>query len=266
MSIALRAGGADEHLGDKASALVDGALAPREHERLLGHVALCPACRAVVDGEREAKAFVARLAQPEMGVALTAALLTVPGAVNDDRVPLLAPVLEPLGASSRLPVALPATRAGRSSARAFAALSGVSATAAAVLIVGATAPATGLVAASGPAVPPTQQATLASAATVTPVGGGDPAGATAAWSMSDSSGRPVVRPAFSLVSGSDTPLRPAASSSRSFVVKGAPTPLMASARTAVSGLPTALTAAAAPAPSPPWVQPVALDPTAAASR
>jgi hypothetical protein len=265
MSITLRPSGPEEHLGDKASALVDGALDPREHERLLGHVALCPACRSVVDREREAKAFVARLAQPEMGVALTAALLTVPGFVDGDPAAPVAPVLEPLTASSGLPVAGPAARAGRSSARALVALSGVSATAAAVLIVGVTtAPATGLVAAEGISGAAVQRPVVAVTANAS-AGPGQAGGTGGALpgSVSDPTVWPTVRPVFSLVSGSGGPLRGVAAPTESLARRAVPMPMVAPAGTTVSGVPTAFTAAAKPAPSPPWVQPLAVDLTSA---
>lgn len=136
MSLSLRASlaGSDEHLGDRASALVDEALSPREHERLLSHVARCPACHAVVDGERAAKVLVSRLAHPEMGVALTAALLTLPGMAGSGPATDV-PSLPPGG----LPVAVPAARPPRSTARGLVGWSGAGATAAAVLLVGATA-------------------------------------------------------------------------------------------------------------------------------
>jgi hypothetical protein len=162
-------------------------------------------------------------------------------------------------------VAVPAARPGRSSARALAALSGVSATAAAVLIVGATtAPATGLVAAEGIAGTAAQQPAVAVTANAS-VGAG-PAGGTvgtAPGSVSDPSLRPTVRPVFSLVSGSGGPLRSVAASSESLARRAAPMPMVAPAGTTVSGLPTAFTAAAKPAPSPPWVQPLAVDLTSA---
>ena len=197
---------AGEHLGDRVSALVDAALDPREHERLLAHVAGCPACRMAVDGERAAKAWVSRLSQPEIGVALTATLLTLQGSSPPAAraVPVLTAVqTEPRAGHSELRLGLPvgaaATRSGRSSVRTFAALSGAGATAAAVLFVGAAAaPATGVVAASGVASPlttPVAATTVAAAPTLTLT--------QAAASMTD---RAATMPMPPALAGAPTPL------------------------------------------------------------
>ena len=217
MSITRRPAGSSlgEHLGDRVSALVDAALDPREHERLLAHVAVCSACRLAVDGERAAKAWVSRLSQPEIGVALTATLLTLPGGTTGTTTgrttrpgfapPAVTPAAtamdtDPVGQRRGLPLALPAARSGRSSVRTFAALSGAGATAAAVLFVGAAAaPATGVVASSG-VTPLTTPASTAAAA-----------------------------PALTLTQAAATLTEPAATMPKPPAMPGAPTPLVATA-------------------------------------
>lgn len=63
------------HVGDLVSALVDGALDHDTRDRLLAHLATCPACRAEVEDERRVKARLGRLADPDVPAELTTRLL-----------------------------------------------------------------------------------------------------------------------------------------------------------------------------------------------
>lgn len=53
------------HIGPKASALVDGQLAPVEEERAWSHVLTCPGCRELVEREVWVKREVGSLSAPE---------------------------------------------------------------------------------------------------------------------------------------------------------------------------------------------------------
>lgn len=53
------------HIGPKASALVDGQLAPVEEERAWSHVLTCPGCRQLVEHEVWVKREVGSLLAPE---------------------------------------------------------------------------------------------------------------------------------------------------------------------------------------------------------
>jgi len=72
------------HVGELVSALVDGALDHDTRDRLLAHLAGCPACRADVDDERRAKARLTGLSDPALPAALVARLraIGIPEAVG----------------------------------------------------------------------------------------------------------------------------------------------------------------------------------------
>ncbi len=53
------------HVGAKASALVDGQLAPAEEERAWQHVLTCPGCRRLVEREGWVKRQLGSLSSPE---------------------------------------------------------------------------------------------------------------------------------------------------------------------------------------------------------
>lgn len=53
------------HIGTKASALVDGQLAPAEEERAWSHVLSCPGCRRLVEHEGWVKRQLGSLSTPE---------------------------------------------------------------------------------------------------------------------------------------------------------------------------------------------------------
>lgn len=54
------------HIGAKASALVDGQLAPAEEERAWSHVLTCPGCRRLVEREGWVKRQLGSLCAPEV--------------------------------------------------------------------------------------------------------------------------------------------------------------------------------------------------------
>lgn len=70
------------HLGPEVSALVDGELNHDDRDRALAHLTRCPACRAVVDSERAAKAVIANLSDPVPSEVLVASLLSLPGPLD----------------------------------------------------------------------------------------------------------------------------------------------------------------------------------------
>ena len=65
------------HVGDLVSALVDGALDHDTRDRLLAHLAGCPACRAEVEDERRLKARLTGLADPELPADLVSRLRAI---------------------------------------------------------------------------------------------------------------------------------------------------------------------------------------------
>ncbi|QAY62029.1 zf-HC2 domain-containing protein [Xylanimonas allomyrinae] len=75
------------HLGDWLSPLADGQLAPAQAERALAHVAVCPACAAGLEAEREARRALATAADvavsPGLNDRLMALSASVPSAAGD---------------------------------------------------------------------------------------------------------------------------------------------------------------------------------------
>ena len=90
-------------LGDVAAALVDGELDHAARERAHRHLAHCAGCRAEVEGQRQVKARLSGVAQPEPSAALTNRLLHVAAPVEEPRL-LVPPDTRP---PSRPPAALP---------------------------------------------------------------------------------------------------------------------------------------------------------------
>ncbi|CAL9433508.1 hypothetical protein SUDANB6_02096 [Streptomyces sp. enrichment culture] len=71
---------AEQHLGDRLAALVDGELGHDARERVLAHVATCPKCKAEVDAQRRLKSVFAQAAPPPPSESLLARLQGLPGA------------------------------------------------------------------------------------------------------------------------------------------------------------------------------------------
>ncbi|MGC0384915.1 zf-HC2 domain-containing protein [Streptomyces sp. SAI-129] len=75
---------AEQHLGDRLSALVDGELGHDARERVLAHVATCPKCKAEVDAQRRLKNVFAKAAPPAPSESFLARLQGLPGGGDTD--------------------------------------------------------------------------------------------------------------------------------------------------------------------------------------
>ncbi|MEU9588670.1 zf-HC2 domain-containing protein [Streptomyces sp. NPDC048193] len=75
---------AEQHLGDRLSALVDGELGHDARERVLAHVATCPKCKAEVDAQRRLKNVFAAAAPPAPSESFLARLQGLPGGGDTD--------------------------------------------------------------------------------------------------------------------------------------------------------------------------------------
>jgi hypothetical protein len=75
---------AEQHLGDRLSALVDGELGHDTRERVLAHVATCPKCKAEVDAQRRLKNVFAETAPPPPSESFLARLQGLPGGGDTD--------------------------------------------------------------------------------------------------------------------------------------------------------------------------------------
>ncbi|MFF5154913.1 anti-sigma factor family protein [Streptomyces sp. NPDC000348] len=81
---------AEQHLGDRLSALVDGELGHDARERVLAHVATCAKCKAEVDAQRRLKSVFAQAAPPPPSESFLARLQGLPagGDLGDGGPPL----------------------------------------------------------------------------------------------------------------------------------------------------------------------------------
>ncbi|MPY63017.1 anti-sigma factor family protein [Streptomyces spongiae] len=70
---------ADQHLGDRLSALVDGELGHDSRERVLAHLATCTKCKAEADAQRRLKNVFAEAAPPSPSESFLARLQGLPG-------------------------------------------------------------------------------------------------------------------------------------------------------------------------------------------
>ncbi|WP_030619561.1 zf-HC2 domain-containing protein [Streptomyces sclerotialus] len=70
---------AEQHLGDRLAALVDGELGHDQRERVLAHLATCGKCKAEADAQRELKNVFAEMAPPGPSDGLLARLQGLPG-------------------------------------------------------------------------------------------------------------------------------------------------------------------------------------------
>ncbi|MDQ0959337.1 hypothetical protein QFZ66_003215 [Streptomyces sp. B4I13] len=75
---------AEQHLGDRLSALVDGELGHDTRERVLAHVATCPKCKSEVDAQRRLKNVFAEVAPPTPSESFLARLQGLPGGGDPD--------------------------------------------------------------------------------------------------------------------------------------------------------------------------------------
>ncbi|MCM2389076.1 anti-sigma factor family protein [Streptomyces albipurpureus] len=70
---------AEQHLGDRLAALVDGELKHDVRDRVLAHLATCPKCKAEADAQRRLKSVFAQSAPPPVSEGLLARLQGLPG-------------------------------------------------------------------------------------------------------------------------------------------------------------------------------------------
>ncbi|MGW1543903.1 anti-sigma factor family protein [Streptomyces sp. NPDC002309] len=70
---------AEQHLGDRLAALVDGELGHDTRERVLAHVATCAKCKVEVDAQRRLKNVFAEVAPPPPSESFLARLQGLPG-------------------------------------------------------------------------------------------------------------------------------------------------------------------------------------------
>ncbi|MER5933680.1 zf-HC2 domain-containing protein [Streptomyces sp. NPDC002054] len=70
---------AEQHLGDRLAALVDGELSHDARERVLAHLATCPRCKAEADAQRRLKTLFVESAPPPPSAGLLARLQGLPG-------------------------------------------------------------------------------------------------------------------------------------------------------------------------------------------
>ncbi|MGW2101856.1 zf-HC2 domain-containing protein [Streptomyces olivaceoviridis] len=70
---------AEQHLGDRLSALVDGELGHETRERVLAHLATCARCKAEADAQRALKNVFAAAAPPPPSASFLARLQGLPG-------------------------------------------------------------------------------------------------------------------------------------------------------------------------------------------
>ncbi|MFF2651199.1 anti-sigma factor family protein [Streptomyces sp. NPDC058045] len=75
---------AEQHLGDRLAALVDGELGHDARERVLAHLATCPKCKAEADAQRRLKSVFAQAAPPPPSESFLARLQGLSGEGPDD--------------------------------------------------------------------------------------------------------------------------------------------------------------------------------------
>ncbi|HET6634005.1 MAG TPA: zf-HC2 domain-containing protein [Streptomyces sp.] len=73
---------AEQHLGDRLAALVDGELGHDSRERVLSHLATCRNCKAEADAQRRLKSVFADTAPPPPSAGLLARLQGLPGGAD----------------------------------------------------------------------------------------------------------------------------------------------------------------------------------------
>lgn len=75
---------AEQHLGDRLSALVDGELGHETRERVLAHLATCAKCKSEADAQRRLKNVFAEMAPPPPSESFLARLQGLPGGGDPD--------------------------------------------------------------------------------------------------------------------------------------------------------------------------------------
>ncbi|MDG4862139.1 zf-HC2 domain-containing protein, partial [Streptomyces sp. T-3] len=76
---------AEQHLGDRLAALVDGELGHDTRDRVLAHLATCPKCKAEADAQRSLKTYFASTAPPGPSESFLARLQGLSEGDEDDR-------------------------------------------------------------------------------------------------------------------------------------------------------------------------------------
>ncbi|MEU0780774.1 anti-sigma factor [Streptomyces sp. NPDC006173] len=75
---------AEQHLGDRLSALVDGELGHESRDRVLAHLATCAKCKVEADAQRRLKNVFAEMAPPPPSESFLARLQGLPGGGDSD--------------------------------------------------------------------------------------------------------------------------------------------------------------------------------------
>jgi hypothetical protein len=75
---------AEQHLGDRLSALVDGELGHESRDRVLAHLVTCAKCKAEADAQRRLKNVFAEMAPPPPSESFLARLQGLPGGGDSD--------------------------------------------------------------------------------------------------------------------------------------------------------------------------------------
>jgi hypothetical protein len=75
---------AEQHLGDRLSALVDGELGHESRDRVLAHLVTCARCKAEADAQRQLKNVFAEAAPPPPSESFLARLQGLPGGDDPD--------------------------------------------------------------------------------------------------------------------------------------------------------------------------------------
>ncbi|WP_225846221.1 anti-sigma factor [Streptomyces sp. HPF1205] len=82
-----RSAPAEQHLGDRLAAFVDGELTGDSRDRVLAHLATCPQCKAAAAEQRRLKSVVAASELPAISAGLLARLQGLPGMDGGDGSP-----------------------------------------------------------------------------------------------------------------------------------------------------------------------------------
>lgn len=75
---------AEQHLGDRLAALVDGELPDDARERVLAHLATCGGCKTAADEQRRLKSVISASTPPAISAGLLARLQGLPGLTDSD--------------------------------------------------------------------------------------------------------------------------------------------------------------------------------------
>ncbi len=82
-----RSAPAEQHLGDRLAAFVDGELTDDSRDRVLAHLATCPQCKTAAAEQRRMKSVVAQSELPAISAGLLARLQGLPGMGADTGLP-----------------------------------------------------------------------------------------------------------------------------------------------------------------------------------